>query len=205
MATESDASFVGKRLAQLRKSKNITAAQLADLVPSSSITKTVITNVESGRKRDLTVTELIQLAAALNVPIVSLLVDTQSPWAPADLPGLINGLDGLSNVEYALKAGFLNSDGGFDRFDARLIEDLVEAEECLMRFEGLKLPLEDHSDGGEAYRRQLQTKIIQTLGSLAVLRTLREAPPAVIERIDRAEEMAERLRVSRGPAKNPAE
>lgn len=96
MATEHDASLVGKRLHTLRSARGLSAAQLADLVPSSAVSKTVITNVESGRKRDLTVTELVLLAQALQVSPMLLIVNDLAPWELVGVPGIET-----TNIEYA--------------------------------------------------------------------------------------------------------
>lgn len=102
-------SLVGQRLERVRSARKLSAAELAARVPAGSITKTVITNVESGRKRDLTVTELVQIAAALDISPLFLIVDTTKPWEPL-------GVDGVeaTNIEYARKADLFSiafSDG----------------------------------------------------------------------------------------------
>ncbi|WP_298745346.1 helix-turn-helix transcriptional regulator [uncultured Microbacterium sp.] len=57
----------GARLKEIRTKRGLTAEALAERVGDSAVTKTVITNVESGRKRDLTTTELFLLSSALGV------------------------------------------------------------------------------------------------------------------------------------------
>lgn len=71
------------------------------------MSKTVITNVESGRKRDLTVTELVLLADALGVSPLFLIVDPQHPWEKVDLPGIE-----MTNVEYARRADIFSASNG---------------------------------------------------------------------------------------------
>lgn len=83
MATKAEPSFSGRRLAALRAEARLTAEQLADLVQNPAITKTVITNLESGRKRDATLTEVVLLASALNVSVLRFFIDNTDPWGPA--------------------------------------------------------------------------------------------------------------------------
>ncbi|MEV7631988.1 helix-turn-helix transcriptional regulator [Microbacterium sp. NPDC089318] len=108
MATANEPSVVGRRLSTVRKARGLSAAQLADLIPGGTVSKTVITNVESGRKRDLTVKELVLVAHALNVSPVFLIVDPRSPWEPVDVPGV-----DLTNVEYARRADIFYNAGAF--------------------------------------------------------------------------------------------
>lgn len=99
MATERDPSLVGRRLHEVRTARGLSASQLADRVAGRAVSKTVITNVESGRKRDLTVTELVLLADALQVSPLFLIVDPRHPWEKVDIPGIE-----MTNVEYARRA-----------------------------------------------------------------------------------------------------
>lgn len=52
---------------------------------SDGLSRAVITNLENGRKDDVTVTQLIALSSALGVPPVALAVDLSKPWQFHDL------------------------------------------------------------------------------------------------------------------------
>lgn len=91
--------IVGRRLQAIRKAKGISAAKLADLIPDESISKTMLTNVEGGRKQDLTVTEMLLVANALQVSPLSLIVDPSEPWSEVEVPGIQQ-----TNIAYALGA-----------------------------------------------------------------------------------------------------
>lgn len=95
-----EVSPVGRRLARYRKRANLTAEQLAERIPNPDITRGVIANIESGRKRDLTSTELALIASGLDVSPIALLVDMNDPFAVVDIPGLADGYRGLTNTEY---------------------------------------------------------------------------------------------------------
>lgn len=107
MATDREPSLVGRRLHTVRTARGLSAAQLADRVAGQAVSKTVITNVESGRKRDLTVSELVLLANALQVSPLFLIVDPRKPWDPVDIPGIE-----MTNVEYARRADIFNGPSG---------------------------------------------------------------------------------------------
>ena len=76
----------------MREARGLSAQQLADRLEGSGITRSMITNLETGRKRDLTSTEVLQIASGLEVSIWALIVDTSNPWGALDIPGLYNPL-----------------------------------------------------------------------------------------------------------------
>lgn len=104
MATRSEPSLAGIRLQQARKSLGLTASDLADRIPDPSMTKTVITNVESGRKRDLTATELFQVASALGKSPINFMVGSE-PLEPVAIPGLAEPFTGMCVAEYLVTVG----------------------------------------------------------------------------------------------------
>jgi transcriptional regulator with XRE-family HTH domain len=57
---------IGERIRWYRTIRGLSARALADLT-GGVLTRAVIANLESGRKIDVTVTELVALAEALNV------------------------------------------------------------------------------------------------------------------------------------------
>jgi len=83
----------GERLAALRREQGFrTTDELAAAMPDSGLTAAVLRNVESGRKRDVTALQLLDLAQALNVPPIVLLVPLGRPYVRG-LP--IRGSEGL--------------------------------------------------------------------------------------------------------------
>ena len=83
MATE--ISVAGRRLLEERNRRRLTAEDLAARVPDGALTKTVITNIESGRKKDMSVTELMQIVTALDMSPLDFLAPAGDPYAPLDL------------------------------------------------------------------------------------------------------------------------
>jgi len=70
---------VGKRLAKYRRLANLSAQQLSDRI-GGELSRGVIANIESGRKTDLTIDQLISLAWALEVPFVALALPIDEPF-----------------------------------------------------------------------------------------------------------------------------
>ncbi len=84
---------IGRRLATLRKARGFrTPEALAEAIDDSRITKSTLTNLELGKKKDLTVTELLLIARALAVNPIVLIVGEQHPYAPSDV------IDDMSNI-----------------------------------------------------------------------------------------------------------
>ena len=75
---------LGERLRKYREAQQLTAAMLAtktqEIFPDTTISRQVIFNIENGRKTDVSVTELVQLAGALDVPPSALLCDFDKPF-----------------------------------------------------------------------------------------------------------------------------
>ncbi|MGC7152982.1 helix-turn-helix domain-containing protein [Paenarthrobacter ureafaciens] len=83
---------IGKRLARYRKLAGMTAQQLSDAL-GGELSRSVIANIESGRKSDLTVDQLFALAWVLGVPPVVLALPVEDPYAEVLLvegePGVV--------------------------------------------------------------------------------------------------------------------
>jgi transcriptional regulator with XRE-family HTH domain len=68
----------GKRLARYRRLAGLSAQQLSDIL-DGEISRGVIANMESGRKRDVTIDQLVALSWALDVPPVALALPLDEP------------------------------------------------------------------------------------------------------------------------------
>ena len=92
---------IGKRIADYRKSRKIgTAADLAARIPNPKVTASVIQNIESGRKADLSVSQLLDIAMGLGVSPLVLLVPVGSPFQEVDLPGVGDDVSSLTVHEF---------------------------------------------------------------------------------------------------------
>jgi transcriptional regulator with XRE-family HTH domain len=70
---------IGQRLAKYRRLAGLSAQQLSDKI-GGMLSRSVIANIENGRKTDLTVDQLIALSWALDVPPVALALPLDEPW-----------------------------------------------------------------------------------------------------------------------------
>jgi len=98
------------RLARHRKTAGLSAAALADRIPSPRITRAVISNIESGRKADPSFSEVALIASGLGMSPLEVFVDTTDPWASLDFDGLAGELDGMTTLEYLAATDVLSID-----------------------------------------------------------------------------------------------
>lgn len=82
MAHNPQISQIGANVARYRKAAGMSAEALAQAA-GAGLTRAVLSNLEHGRKDDVTVTQLLALAHALRVPPVALIVDVFNPGAEA--------------------------------------------------------------------------------------------------------------------------
>ena len=71
---------IGRRVAHYRRLEGLSAQELANY---AGLTRAVVANIETGRRSDLTVRELLALSEGLRVPPAALLFDVSRPFAPA--------------------------------------------------------------------------------------------------------------------------
>lgn len=92
--------MIGERVRWYRNLRGLSAQDLADRM-AGTMTRSVIANLEAGRKKDVTVTELTALAQALDVAPLSLdsrLNDSLGQWrqgyeqAVRDMQAQLSGL-----------------------------------------------------------------------------------------------------------------
>lgn len=72
-----------------------TAKDLADAISADNVTVATIENLEAGRRADISVSQLLNIAMALRVPPVFLLVAVDAPGSALDLPNLSSAFDGM--------------------------------------------------------------------------------------------------------------
>lgn len=92
---------IGKRIAAARKHRGMTTARdLADAIPIDAISEAVIQNIEAGRKVELSVSQLLNIAHALRIPPLFLLAPVGLPLHGPDAPNLGTDLQGMSTIEF---------------------------------------------------------------------------------------------------------
>lgn len=94
-------SGIGNRIQAIRKQHGIRSAKdLADAIPSDNVTEAIIQNIEAGRKQDLSVSQLLNIAWALRVTPIFLLAAIGRPLAKLDISNLSSSFDDVSVVEF---------------------------------------------------------------------------------------------------------
>jgi transcriptional regulator with XRE-family HTH domain len=92
---------VGARIKLARRQRGFrTTRELAEAIPGGNVTEAVLENIESGRKADISVSQLLNIARGLNVPPSMLLAPLGRPNAELDLPNLSDDFDGMSAAEF---------------------------------------------------------------------------------------------------------
>lgn len=78
---------IGQRIARYRKFVGIkTAKELAERIDNPKITVTVIQNIESGRKAELSVSQLLDISRGLGISPIFLLAPIGKPFEDVDIP-----------------------------------------------------------------------------------------------------------------------
>jgi transcriptional regulator with XRE-family HTH domain len=101
MADFKTATSVGARIAALRKARGFASAKaLAEIIPGDSVTESILQNIEAGRKNDLAVAQLLNIAWALRVSPVFILAPLGSPHEHLDLPNIVPDVQNLTVAEF---------------------------------------------------------------------------------------------------------
>jgi transcriptional regulator with XRE-family HTH domain len=147
MADYRTAPTVGARIAAARKARGFKSTKdLADAIPGDSITGSILQNIEAGRKNDLAVAQLLNIAWALGVSPTWILAPIGSPAEHIDLPNIIPEIRDLTVAEFdAWLSG--NIDGAYmpetsdehnDRIQLAALRELLKEQRELQRLAGLK-------------------------------------------------------------------
>jgi len=100
---------LGKRLKEIRKSKNLNAAELSQ---QSGVARSLISQLESGKRQSTSIDTVYRLAKALDVPVASLLAETPV------------------TTSYAAKHGHQESSLYFKEGDLAYLQTLRKAKEA---------------------------------------------------------------------------
>lgn len=92
---------IGARVRLARRERGFrTTRDLADAIPDGKVTQAMLENIESGRRTDITVSQLLNIARGLAVPVSMLLAPIGTPDAELDLPNLSNDFSGMTAAEF---------------------------------------------------------------------------------------------------------
>ena len=122
-----DGPAIGKRVAAYRRMNGWTMEELAGRM-RGAIGKGVIANIETGRKSDVSVKQLVELARALQISPAALMVDLDDLYADIDLQAERNDFTGLTFLMWLLGLPLSHSDSAVDPLPSRShAEAILEA------------------------------------------------------------------------------
>jgi transcriptional regulator with XRE-family HTH domain len=94
------ARYLGRRVRALRRTEGFRSArELADEVDNPLVSEGVIRNIESGRKADVSLVQVLEISQALDVSPIALLFDYRRPFHPVPPPGLGATFTGKSSSD----------------------------------------------------------------------------------------------------------
>lgn len=191
MADFRTATSVGARIAALRKKRGFASAKaLADAIPGDSITDSILRNIEAGRKNDLAVAQLLNLAWALRVSPLFILAPLGLPDDHIDLPNVIPDVQKLTTKEFdAWVSGDLSgtyrpviADEMTERLQLDALHDLFRAQREASRLRAitqLSKEAEELGDSapisGEGEWRNFAPRLAEAERSIAELQTFLES------------------------------
>lgn len=98
--TEQHANSIGRRIAEYRKRLKIGSSKdLADRIGYSPLSASVIQNIESGRRSDPSVSQLLNISRGLGISPVLLLSSMDKPLETLDLPNLSPAMSELNAAD----------------------------------------------------------------------------------------------------------
>lgn len=100
MPSENEIPTIGRTVARYRKLAKLSGEALAGFA-GEGLTRSIVANLENGRKRDLTVMQWLAIARVLDVPPSALLVDYETLGSPPDFelpPREVNVWDSQTGI-----------------------------------------------------------------------------------------------------------
>lgn len=91
---------IGRRIAKYRRFCGFsTASDLAEAIQNPRITPATIANIESGRRADVSVMQLLEIAGALGISPTLLMSDVFRPGGSPEIRGVTKGVASVSNYK----------------------------------------------------------------------------------------------------------
>jgi transcriptional regulator with XRE-family HTH domain len=101
MADYSSGRSIGARVRSARRARGFrTTRELAAAIDQPNLTESILENIEAGRKADLPVSQLLNVAIALQVPVSYLLAPMTRPLDGLDLPNLSSAFTDMTAAEF---------------------------------------------------------------------------------------------------------
>lgn len=141
-----------------------TTRELADAIPGGNVTEAVLENIESGRKADISVSQLLNVARGLNVPPSMLLAPMGSPNAEVDLPNLSDDFAQMTAAEFdcwfaAIPASSYRPRLAAERSDIEMLASIRELGTLRRELERLRIVLEVQSASNDPDLRDMDLEV----------------------------------------------
>lgn len=177
-------SGIGARIQAARKLRGFKSARdLADAIPGGNITESILQNIEAGRKSDLSVSQLLNIALALRVAPAFLLAPLGRPSDPLDLPNLSEQFEAMTAAEF--ESWFSGTAHGSYRWHTleernernelealRELRLLVKEQQRLVAISEIEdRELGTKSDNGHHLARSFVDRIAEVTNEIELLRT----------------------------------
>ena len=94
------ASTIGGRISSHRRASGLSVKELVARIENPKLTAKVLYNIESGVKVDLSISQLLEIAFALGIEPLHLLVDIRRPYEPTQIPHLSGELAKMSTINF---------------------------------------------------------------------------------------------------------
>ncbi|MGV8970714.1 MAG: helix-turn-helix domain-containing protein [Rhodoglobus sp.] len=146
-------SSLGERVKLLRKARGIKSTnELADLT-GGAVSAWTLQNLESGRKPDINISSLLNLAMALKVAPTFLLAPMSRPGARLDIPHLIDEFTNMTVAEFdawfsGLPEGAIATSGA-DRNERQELQALRELSTLVREKRRLEIMATLEKDAGD--------------------------------------------------------
>jgi transcriptional regulator with XRE-family HTH domain len=147
---------IGGRIKAARRARGFrTTRELADAIPGGNVTAAVLENIESGRKADIGVSQLLNIARGLCIPPSYLLAPIGTPEAAVDLPNLSDDLRRMTVAEFdcwlsATPASSYRPERMEERTDIEALAILREFGTLRRELERLQIVLDIRSTSGDS-------------------------------------------------------
>ncbi|MEN2739680.1 hypothetical protein ABCS02_17955 [Microbacterium sp. X-17] len=164
---------VGARIRLARRERGFrTTAELASAIPGGNITESILENIESGRKADFSVSQLLNIARGLDVPLSMILAPISRPDSTLDLPNLSDDLAGMTAAEFdcwlsSTPASAYRPRSAAEREDIGTLSSLRELGTLSREIERLRIVLEVQAGSGDPELTEASSEIRGRVDRLA--------------------------------------
>lgn len=144
-------------------------------MPGTGITSAVLENIESGRRSNLDVSHILNIAYTLHVPVTALLAPLARPNDHVDLPNLIEPIAGMTVAQFdAWIAGITTADytptTADERNDLAQLQALRELQTSRRELHRLEVVAQLSSDQPDILRQTTTDQIDATKARIENLR-----------------------------------